>query len=98
MWGSKSRQERGYGAAWDKLRLEILRRDNGLCQCDRCKGGKVFLKIATEVDHIIPKSQGGTDDPDNLQAINKDCHKRKTQEEQGKRLRQAIGIDGYPRP
>ena len=98
MWGNTSAKDRGYGWEWQKLRLQILRRDNGLCQCDRCKGGAVFTKIATEVDHIIPKSKGGTDDPANLQAINKECHKRKTQQEQGKLLRPAIGLDGYPRP
>jgi 5-methylcytosine-specific restriction protein A len=36
---------------------------------------------ATEVDHRIPKSESGTDSPDNLCAINADCHKRKTAKE-----------------
>jgi 5-methylcytosine-specific restriction protein A len=36
------------------------------------------VTIATEVDHIVPKSQGGTDDDDNLQAICSPCHKTKT--------------------
>jgi len=53
---------------------------------------------ATEVDHIIPKAKGGTDDMSNLQAINKECHKKKTAREQGRTLKQkiTIGIDGYP--
>lgn len=33
---------------------------------------------ATEVDHIIPKSQAGTDDSTNLQSICSACHKVKT--------------------
>jgi len=37
--------------------------------------------VAHEVDHIIPKAQGGTDDPGNLRAINRDCHRAKTQKE-----------------
>jgi 5-methylcytosine-specific restriction protein A len=33
---------------------------------------------ATEVDHIIPVAVGGTDDWDNLMAMDKACHSRKT--------------------
>lgn len=70
-----NRHERGYGNAWTKRRDRILRRDCGLCQvCKRA--GRVT--IATEVDHRVPKSQGGTDDDDNLQSICKPCHKTKT--------------------
>ncbi len=68
-WSRESRQSRGYGASWDKLWLVILRRDNGLCQCDRCKGGTVRLTIATEMHHIKAKANGGDDDPSNLQAV-----------------------------
>lgn len=38
-------------------------------------------KRANEVDHIIPKFKGGTDDLSNLMAINSECHKRKTARE-----------------
>lgn len=70
-----SRHERGYGSQWDKTRLRILRRDNGLCQpCLRA--GRVTS--ARAVDHIVPKSEGGTDVDDNLQAICIECHKAKT--------------------
>ena len=34
--------------------------------------------IATEVDHIKRKADGGTDDIDNLQGLCHDCHKAKT--------------------
>lgn len=72
-----NRHERGYGTAWEHLRGRILRRDNYLCHCDECKRlGRI--RPATEVDHRIPKEAGGTDDPSNLQAINRDCHKAKT--------------------
>lgn len=83
-----SRHARGYGTEWDKLRLTILKRDNHLCQCKFCKAeGRV--SPATHVDHVIPKAQGGTDDPSNLQAINKDCHERKTREEKAEAQRLA---------
>tara|TARA_A100001391_G_scaffold162143_2_gene121092 strand:- start:3828 stop:3992 length:165 start_codon:yes stop_codon:yes gene_type:complete len=36
---------------------------------------------ATEVDHIVGKAQGGTDAPDNLEAICKVCHQAKTASE-----------------
>lgn len=75
-----NRHQRGYGTEWDKIRARILRRDGHLCQCEDCQTeGRPLL--ANEVDHRIPKSRGGTDDDANLCAINRDCHKRKTQRE-----------------
>jgi len=70
-----NRHQRGYGNAWDKLRIRILGRDKYLCQpCKR----KALLTTASQVDHIVSKAQGGTDDPSNLQAICTTCHKAKT--------------------
>lgn len=69
---------RGYGHAWARLRESILRRDNGLCQ-ECLRNGRVAL--ATHVDHIIPKSRGGSDDPGNLQSLCVACHKSKTAHE-----------------
>jgi 5-methylcytosine-specific restriction protein A len=65
-----------------KLRARILIRDGGMCQCDQCHGSGL---TATEVDHRIPLWEGGTDDDSNLQAINTDCHKRKTADEARRR-------------
>ena len=73
-----SRQERGYGADWDKRRLHVLRRDGYLCQQCYRQGRPT---PATQVDHIVPKSQDGTDDYDNLEAICTPCHAAKTAEE-----------------
>ncbi|MNY29971.1 HNH endonuclease [compost metagenome] len=75
-----NRHERGYGTDWDRLRLLILKRDRYLCQCEYCSSTGHMLP-ATEVDHRIPKAEGGTDEPMNLCAINSDCHKRKTAKE-----------------
>lgn len=83
-----SRHERGYGADWDKRRKRILQRDAGLCQCSECKDAGV-IRLATEVDHRTSKAEWkrlhgtlvGVDADSNLQSINKDCHKRKTQRE-----------------
>src|SRR3990167_4495534 len=59
---------RGYGAAWRKIRTEVLM-DAPWCECG---------KPATEVDHIISRRRGGTDERSNLQALCHACHARKT--------------------
>ena len=70
-------QGRG-GRPWRRIRDAILKRDGHLCQpCKRADR----LTLATQVDHVTPKAEGGTDDPSNLRAINGDCHKIKTQAE-----------------
>ena len=72
---SMSRHQRGYGSAWDATRLRVLARDCGLCQpCYR--EGRIHA--AQEVDHIVSKANGGTDDESNLQAIATTCHRAKT--------------------
>lgn len=75
-WSKTSRHSRGYGTAWDALRRHVLDRDQGWCQWCKAQGAAVR---ATDVDHIQPKSEGGTDMPENLQSLCPDCHKLKTQ-------------------
>lgn len=96
-WPTTSRQSRGYGAEWEKTRKRILERDNYLCQCRHCKA-EGRTAIATQVDHIKPREQGGTEDDSNLQSINADCHKRKTIEDQGGTHRDKVRFDarGWP--
>lgn len=63
------------GRPWRRLRDRIMRRDCYLCQsCKRA--GRVT--VATECDHIRPVADGGTDAPENLQALCKRCHGIKT--------------------
>lgn len=103
VWSTESRQSRGYGSAWEKVRKQVIERDKGLCQpCLRA--GRVTAFRA--VDHITPKavaekqrwSQAKTDDPDNLQCICKPCHDEKTAKENGQAYRPKvqIGLDGWP--
>lgn len=76
-----SASERGYGWAWTKLRNVVMCRDHGLCQPCKRRG---MVTLAGAVDHITPKSQGGTDDMGNLQAICDgpgSCHEAKTRAE-----------------
>jgi HNH endonuclease len=91
--GGKSRHARGYGSAWDKLRLTILKRDLHLCQ-SCLKQGRVCP--ANHVDHIIPKSKQGSDDDTNLQALCKPCHEAKSAEERGFKVAIITGADGWP--
>ena len=72
--------QRGYGHAWRKLRSRVLRRDMHLCQ--ECRRNNKLV-TGTEVDHIVRKADGGTDDMDNLQTLCKPWHAAKTATEGG---------------
>lgn len=74
------------GSALQTIRERILRRDGGICRCDRCKASG-DVKLATIVDHRIPLWMGGREDDDNRQAINEDCHNLKSAEEAKLRAR-----------
>lgn len=73
--GRESRQARGYGAEWERKRKRVLSRDAGLCQPCLELGATT---TGNEVDHRIPKFEGGTDDESNLQTICPTCHQAKT--------------------
>lgn len=68
--------QRGYcSKAWSQTRKAVLVRDNYQCRsCGRVCSGK----REAQVDHVIPKDQGGSDLPDNLQTLCISCHARKT--------------------
>jgi predicted kinase len=98
-WAGKgSRHERGYGAAWDRLRKQVLERDRWLCQACLRNGQITALGVRARdhaVDHVVPKAYGGTDDPENLEALCRDCHKSKSSVELGYKPKQTIGADGW---
>ena len=62
-------KERGYAGEWFKIRRDVLREEPA---CRRCGGP------ASEVDHIIPKRSGGTNERANLQGLCGSCHSSKT--------------------
>ncbi len=73
-----SARQRGYGRHWEKLRLCVLR-EEPLCRI--ClMGGRT--EPSTDVDHMIPKAAGGSDQRSNLQGLCHSCHSRKTRREQ----------------
>jgi 5-methylcytosine-specific restriction endonuclease McrA len=68
---ARCRPRNGSTRAWRDLREQILLRDRGACVlCGR---------LAVEVDHIIPLSEGGSDSPGNLRSLCAPCHARSHQ-------------------
>ena len=64
----------GYGPKWRRLRAAFLAEHPFCCLC---RNGT----LATEVDHIIPRKAGGSDDKSNLQSLCKPHHSAKTMRE-----------------
>jgi 5-methylcytosine-specific restriction endonuclease McrA len=53
------------GHRWEKTRRAVLERDGYRCQIPdvhKCSG------FATQVDHVVPRRNGGSNHPDNLRA------------------------------
>jgi 5-methylcytosine-specific restriction protein A len=72
-----TRQQRGYDAAWQRVRLVVLAAEP-LCRfCDAA--GRI--EPATEVDHIDGNSRNN--DRANLRPLCKPCHSRRTARDQG---------------
>ena len=61
---------------WPHLRAAILRRDGN--RCTWVDHGQRCQAKATDVDHWVPASRGGSDHPDNLRALCREHHDRKT--------------------
>ena len=73
--------QRGYGSAWQRVRLSYLQR-NPLCVACSQQGR---VTAASVVDHITPH-KGDKQlfwDSDNWQALCKPCHSRKTAAQDG---------------
>jgi len=57
-----------------KLRHEVFKRDDYTCvEC-----GKSKTEITLHADHVLPVSQGGTDELSNLQTLCRDCNLTKS--------------------
>lgn len=74
------------GSALQAIRERILRRDNGLCQCARCKRDGI-PRLATIVDHVQPLWAGGREHDDNRSSISGECHDLKSAHEAACRAR-----------
>ena len=72
-----------YGSKWRKLRKRFL---DAHPLCEQCRlQGKYTM--ATEVHHIKPLSEGGTNDEVNLMPLCKSCHSRITLTTENKQRR-----------
>lgn len=75
--------ERTRGRAWMERRAKWLRANPLCCMCQ----ADGFVRVADEVDHIVPLVDGGADDESNYQSLCKDHHKTKTAAENSARGR-----------
>ena len=67
-------QRPGLGRPWRRMKANVISRDGGICQL-RYAG--VCIETATTADHIVPRSQGGSDKADNLRASCVPCNMKK---------------------
>ena len=80
----ESSTKRGYTSRWQKARATFLR-EHPLCQCEECQEGKLRVRAAITVDHIVPHrgDQQLFWDTNNWQSMAKTCHDKKTAREDG---------------
>ncbi|WP_435177948.1 HNH endonuclease [Halorussus sp. AFM4] len=64
---------RDYPSDWDKRRKAVYRRDSYQCQHCGAQGGP---RGNTELHahHVVPKSRGGSHNPNNLTTLCQQCH------------------------
>ena len=87
-----ARADRIRGRRGVELRRRILA-GNPLCASCEAKGR---VTAATEVDHIVPLSKGGSNDKSNLRPMCGDCHAAKTAADMGHQVKPQYGVDGWP--
>ena len=66
-------RKRSQGYIPGSLRYDVIRRAKGRCEACGCS----VEERALEVDHIVPRNKGGSDDPSNLQALCYLCNAQK---------------------
>jgi 5-methylcytosine-specific restriction endonuclease McrA len=77
--GKGGANARGYTYEWQKERERFLK-EHPLCQCPDCDEGRIRLRPANVVDHKVPHrgDEALFWDESNWQAMNEDCHRKKT--------------------
>jgi 5-methylcytosine-specific restriction protein A len=84
------------GRALQALRHRLYQDDP---RCVRCLAkDPPVVRLGEESDHKIALTNGGEDTPENRQWLCRCCHREKTAEDMGYKLRPVIGLDGYPVP
>jgi 5-methylcytosine-specific restriction protein A len=92
--GGKTRQQRGYGAAHDRMRKHLM---ETVVLCEHC-AAKGKTTIGTHADHIVPLAKGGTSERENYQLLCAPCHGRKSLKDRGgtAKPKPTYGEDGWP--
>jgi len=67
-------------------RFEVFKRDTFTCQY--C--GRRTPDVVLEIDHIVPRVQGGTNDPENLATACFDCNRGKGPRSLARRVTKAV--------
>ena len=75
---------------WQRARMRIRIRDDWKCV-------KCGMPGRLEVDHIVPRENGGSHDDDNLQTLCRGCHIEKTRQERNKKTADRY-VPGYEGP
>lgn len=73
------------GKRWRKLLVGYLRERDGDC-CQLCRGGILFHlpsgprgdDLGASVDHVVPRSEGGSDDMANLRLAHWGCNRKRS--------------------
>lgn len=73
-WGRKTERSVS-GWEWGRIRRRVLSRAHWRCEMPNCGDA------ASEVDHVVPRAAGGTDDMSNLRAVCPPCHRSKSERE-----------------
>lgn len=90
----KSRQERGYGVAHDRMREHLLR---NVILCEECqRKDPPRVTPGYIADHVIPLAKGGTGDRSNYELLCRDCADEKDARDRGVRRKLRIAADGWP--
>ncbi|MHA6768093.1 HNH endonuclease signature motif containing protein [Sphingobium ummariense] len=97
-WASsskKSRHQRGYGRAHERMRAHLLAT---VAICEAC-ARKGITTPGVIADHIVPLAAGGTSVRENYQLLCRECDRAKLSADNGRvahKRRRAIGADGWP--
>lgn len=79
-WNRKqTTTERGYGWKHQQMRKRVLA-EEPLCRMCLAMDPPRYTP-STIADHIVPQAEGGTDDRDNYQGLDTECHAIKTAQE-----------------
>lgn len=75
-----------------RIALAVFRRDSFTCAACGIAGGDLT------VDHIVPVTRGGTNDPDNLRTMCRSCNARKNDRLDGEYVAITLCYECHERP